>query len=40
MNINYTIKEYDTASETQTMEKGDTVSILICLRFSEAYLGL
>ena len=32
--------EYDVASETQTMEKDDTVSILIYLRFSEADLGL
>ena len=34
------MKEYDTASETQTMEKDDTVSILIYLRFPEADLGL
>ena len=30
----------DTASETQTLEKDDTVSILIYLCFSEAHLGL
>ena len=40
MSISYTIKEYHIASETQSLEKDDTVSILICLRFSEAGLGL
>ena len=29
--------EYDTASETQTLEKDDAVSILIYLCFSEAH---
>ena len=32
--------EYDTASETQTLEKDNTVSIYIYLRFSETDLGL
>ena len=32
--------EYGTASETQTLVKDDTVSILIYLCFSEADLGL
>ena len=32
--------EYDAAIETQTMEKDDTVFILIYLRFSQADLGL
>ena len=32
--------ENDLASETQTLEKNDTVSILIYLRFSESHLQL
>ena len=32
--------EYDTASETETLEKDNTVSIYIYLRFSETGLGL
>ena len=32
--------EYDRASETETMEIGNTVSILIYLHFSEVDLGL
>ena len=31
--------EHDAAGETQTMERDDTVSILIYVHFSEAGLG-
>ena len=31
--------EYDTAYETQILDTGNTVSILICQHFSKAYLG-
>ena len=40
MSIKYTIMDYHAASETQPLEKDDSVSILIYLHFSEADLGL
>ena len=39
MIISLAIMEYDATSETQTLEKNGTVSILIYLCFSEAELG-